>query len=247
MFPFRHFAFATIFPLVVLCCTTVRADEQADLRAIVDKAIETHGGEAKLTKLPAETWKESGVYHGGGNAFPYDGTVWVHYPSRMKMQIENVYTFAVDGDRAWFMAGGNTNDLPKERLDEQKEVMYADWIATLVPLKGKEFKLAALGESTVENKPAVGIRVSSKDHRDVSLFFDKGSGLLVKAATMVKSREQGDQEVTQEKIFLEYADVQGTKTLLKHVTKRDGKLYLESTHAEVKRLEKLDDGLFAKP
>lgn len=241
-------AFVALLPLLaIVVVANLHADEQADLRAIIARAVEVHGGEAKLTKLPAETWKESGVYHGGDNPFPYNGTISVHYPNRMKLEIDNVYTSAVDGDKGWVDVGGNVNDYPKEFLDEQKEVMYADWLATLVPLKGKEFKLAPLGESTVEGKPAVGIRVSSKDHRDVSLYFDKASGQLVKSATTVKSREKGGQEVSQEKIFLEYGDVQGTKTLLKHVTKRDGTLYLESTHAEVKRLEKLDDGLFAKP
>lgn len=238
---------AAVFSLVISVATRLPADEQADIKAIVTKAIEVHGGEAKLSKLPAVTWKESGIYHGGGNDFPYNGTVSVHLPGRMKLDIENVYTFSVDGDKAWFQAGGNVNDLPKERLTEQKEVMHADWLATLVPLKGKDLKFAALGEATVEGKPAVGIRVSSKDHRDVSLFFDKAGGHLVKSITTVKSREEGDKEVTQEKVFLEYADVQGTKTVTKHVTKRNGALYLESTHSDVKRLEKLDDSLFAKP
>lgn len=226
---------------------TLSADEQSELRAIIVRGIEAHGGEAKLTKLPAESWKENGVYHGSGNAFPYNATVSVHFPLRLKMDVENVYTVSVDGEKGWFLAGGNVNDLPKERLDEQKELLYADWLTTLVPLKEKEFMLVALGESMVEGKPAVGVRVSRKDHRDVNLYFDKGNGLLSKSSTRVRSREQGDQEVTQDKHYLEYADIQGTKVAVKLVIKRDGALYLESTRSEVKRLEKLDDGLFAKP
>jgi hypothetical protein len=235
--------------LALSAAVLVRGDEQADLKALIARAIVAHGGEVTLSKLPALTWNETGTYYGNGNEFPYTATVAAHYPSRLKMDVQGVYVLAVDGENSWIDAGGNVRDIPPEILEEQKEILHSDWVATLVPLndKSKEFKLETLGEVMVENKPAIGVRVSRKDHRAVSLYFDKATGLLAKVEYPVKSREQGGQVVSQEKIILEYGDAQGAKIPVKRVTKRDGKPYLDSKHAETKRLEKLDDSAFKRP
>lgn len=242
--------FLAIPALVALSVAVlVRGDEQDDLQTLVARAIVAHGGEATLSKLPALTWNETGTYYGNGNEFPYTATVAAHYPGRLKMDVRGVYVLAVDGENSWIDAGGNVRDIPPELLEEQKEILHSDWVATLVPLndRSKEFKLESLGEVMVENKPAIGVRVSRKDHRAVSLYFDKATALLAKVEYPVKSRELGGQVVSQEKIILEYGDAQGAKIPVKRVTKRDGKPYLDSKHAETKRLKKLDDSAFKRP
>src|SRR5262249_46855062 len=61
--------------------------------------------------------------------------------------------------------------------------LYVDRVTSLVPLlKDKSFTLKALGESKVEDRPALGVQVSSTGHPDVSLYFDRDNGLLVKYA-----------------------------------------------------------------
>jgi len=223
------------------------ADDATAARDVIAKAIKAHGGQEKLTKLPAQSWKETGTFYGMGQEFPYVGMVWVHAPNRVKVEIENVYTVAIDGDRGWVNAQGSIVDLPQDQVDESKEQQYGDWVATLVPLKDSEFKLSLIGDATVENKPAVGVRVSRKDHRDVNLYFDKETSLLVRSEKRVKVLEQGGEEVTQEATFGEFETVEGIKVPKKSVTKRDGKPYLDATRSEIARSEKLDDGLFAKP
>src|SRR2546428_8816628 len=49
------------------------ADDQADARAIVAKAIKAVGGEQKLEKFKAQTWREVGTYYGMGDGLPYTG------------------------------------------------------------------------------------------------------------------------------------------------------------------------------
>lgn len=233
--------------LVAALLSSAQADDEKEARAIIAKAIKATGGREALTKYPAQTWKETGNFHGRGQADSYSGTMSTHAPKQSKIDIDNIYTAAIDGDMGWFTIQGNTRDLPKERLDENKENQYGDWVASLVPLDEKEFKLALLEESVVDAKPALGVRVSRKDHRDVRLFFDKESGLLVKIEKRVKSMDQEGQELTQGTVFQNYEEVQGIKVPTKVVTKRDGKDFLEGTRSEIKRLEKLDDSLFAKP
>jgi hypothetical protein len=114
-----------------------------------------------------------------------------------------------------------------------------------VPLKDKAFTLAPLGEVNIDKRPALGVRVSSKGHRDVSLYFDKRTALLAKTEARVK--DDDGQEVTEETYSSDYQEVQGTKQAMKFTIKRDGKPYLEGEVTEYKLSESLDESMFAKP
>jgi hypothetical protein len=223
------------------------ADGQQQVRAIIARAIEAHGGAERLGNLPAQTWEESGTYYGMGQSTPYRASIAAHYPRRVKIAVENLYTAAIDGDRAWMTVGGQTRDWRKELLDNRREEQYAEWLTTLLPLRDKKFRLVSHDDAIVETRPAAGVRVSWKDNRGMTLYFDKESGLLVKTEQRVHSQEQQGQEVMQEIIFLEFEDVQGVKSPRKTVTRRDGRQFRETTRTEMKRLERLDDNLFDRP
>src|SRR5439155_22836546 len=120
----------------------------------------------------------------------------------------------LSGDKGWTRMGDQTNEMDKDAIAEAKEQGYAGWLSTLAPLKDKQFKLATIGEVKVENRPALGVKVSSKGHRDVDLYFDKETGLLVKSEHRVKDDTSG-QEVTEESFPGEYKEVQGTKQAMK--------------------------------
>jgi len=82
-----------------------------------------------------------------------------------------------------------------------------DGAAATAPVKAQ---LSALGEIKVEGKPAVGVRVASKGHKDVNLYFDKQNGLLVKIEHRTVDFQSG-QEVNEERVLTEYKDVDGRK------------------------------------
>jgi hypothetical protein len=136
--------------------------------------------------------------------------------------------------------------LSKDALNEEKENLYFTYITTLAPLKGKEFKLAPLGESKVEGKTVVGIKVSSAGHRDVQLYLDKDSGLLLKAERTIRDTDRNKEHV-EEVVFEDYRDVDGIKVAMKYSTKWDGKAQADAELTEAKAQEKLDDNTFAKP
>ena len=246
----RHAAVAFGFLLAVTA--PARADDAADARAIIDKAVKAHGGQDKLAKFPAMTIKFKGTFHGMGQKLPMTGEVSSQGNDKvrleaeveaggMKFRIINVFA----GDKGWNKIGEETKEFGKDELAEAKEQAYAGWVETLTPLKDKEFTLATVGEVKVEDRPAVGVKVSSKGHRDIDLYFDKETGLLVKSVKQVK--DDGGQEVTEESFPGEYKEVQGTKQAMKFVIKRDGKLYIEGEASEMQLSEKLDASLFAKP
>ena len=115
-----------------------------------------------------------------------------------------------------------------------------------VRLGGMPRLLSPLGESKVNDRPVVGVKVAHKDHKDVKLFFDKANYLLLKVEMRVKDQEN-DKEVTEEMIFSDYKDVQGTQQAMKLAVLWDGKPHWDITVTEVTLAEKLDDALFTKP
>ncbi len=227
--------------------SAMRADDQADARAIIDKAMKALGGQEQLADVKAVTWKEKGTYYGRGKGEPYTGTFAVEKPDKFRMVIEGVFTLVLNGDTAWTKMNDETKEMTNEQLAEQKEQHYASLVRTLTPLSGKAFKLAPLGEIKVAKSPAVGVKVSHKGHRDVNLYFDKETGLLVKSEFRVKASEQGGKEVEQETFYSDYKAFDGVKFPQKIVVKRDGKQFVEAEASEFKPAAKLDKSLFDKP
>jgi outer membrane lipoprotein-sorting protein len=228
--------------VIISASTPSFSNDAADARAVIDKAIKAIGGEEKLAKTPASTWSEKGTYYGMGDGMPYTGKYAVQWPNQFRMEIEGVFTIVLNGDQAWM----NGQDMEKEQIGEHKEGHYTGWVSTLLPLKDPAFKLTLLPETKVDNKSAVGVKVSRQGHRDVNLFFDKETGLLVKTATRAKAEEQGGKEVNQETYYQNYKEADGVKTPMKIVVKRDDKPYVEAEISDLKRSPKLDDKLFSK-
>jgi hypothetical protein len=230
--------------LVLAFSGALRAEEPKE---IIDKAIKAAGGEEKLAKFKAHTWSAKGTYYGAGDGMPYTAEYAVQFPDKIRVEIKNVFTLVLNGDKGWMKMGDDSNEMDAEQLAEQKEVHHAGYVTTLLPLKGKGYALAPLGDVKIAGRPAVGIKVSSKNHRDVNLYFDKETNLLVKGEWTVKAMEEGGKEVAQETLYSDYKDVDGAKVPMKVALNRDGKKYVESENSDVKVAEKLDDSLFGKP
>jgi hypothetical protein len=233
--------------LVLAWAGALRADDQAEAKAVVEKAIKATGGAEKLAKYKAMTWKEKGTYYGMGNAQPYTGVYAVQWPDKFKMEIMDVFTIVINGDQGWIKLNGEVKEMTREQMTEQKEERYAGSLAQLLPLQDKGYTLAAIGEDKVEGQPAVGIKVSHQGHRDVNLFFDKKSGLLVKSRYTVKPEELMGKEVSQEVVYGNYKEVEGLQQPMKITIKRDGKQFVEADNSDMKLSETLPDADFAKP
>ena len=161
-------------------------------------------------------------------------------------------TRVVNGDKGWIDdllgATQSVRDMSKEELAEERESQNLNSIARFAVLTDKAYTLSTVGESKVGDKEAVGILVRRKGYRDVSLFFDKRTHLLLKSETRVKDPQGGgDTEFTQEAFYDDYKKVGDLQVAHKQTVKRDGKAFLESEATEFKPEELLDDGLFAKP
>ena len=234
------------FSLVMAIASSTIADDAAAAKEIVEKAIEANGGTEKLEKYNAMTFKSKGTFYGMGGEAPFTGNYAFQFPDQFLMNIENVFTIVVDGDQGWVKVAGNTIDMTKDQIKETQEQLHAGVVTTLVPLLEDKYTLSTLGETEVDGKPTVGIKVSSKDHRDVKIYFNKDDYMLTKSEYMVLSEEEG-KEVNQEELYRDYKKVDGVPVPQKSTIYRDGKKYVESEMFDIELKESLEKSIFAKP
>ena len=216
---------------------SVSADD--DAKAIVEKAIQAKGGTGKSV---AVTWKGAGKFYGMGEGIDYTGTWSQHHPDKFRMEINGAFTIVVNGEKGWI----NAMEMTKEQLTEQREALHGSWVMNLYPLTDKAFTLALIGASKVDGKDAVGVKVSHKGRRDVSLYFDKKTFMVLKSEQTVKDDNTG-KEVTQESIVKEYMKVGDVQVPSKMLVNRDGKIFVDGSMSDYKISDKLPDGTFEKP
>lgn len=241
----RSLLFSLIVSFVMV--PFVRADDQADALALVKKSLVAMGGEEKVAKFKAQSWKEKGTYYGMGDGLPFTGNYTAQWPHQFRMEIEGVFTIVINKDKGWVKTQDAVNELPAEQLKHQHEELYGGWVSSLLPLKDKSFTLSPVGEVKIDSRDAIGIRVSSKDHQDVNLYFDKQTNLLIKMEHNVHADELGGKEVLQETFLADYGEADGVKVPMKATLKRDGKLFVEAEMSAIKAEGTLDDSVFAKP
>jgi hypothetical protein len=230
------------------------AAAQDDARAIIEKAIKAQGGEQRLARLKAVRDQAKGTLFVAGMAVPFTGETLVQLPGQFKnvirAEVGNMkltVTQVFDGDKGWVNNNGQTSALEGAMLDNVKEMVYAFNLSLLTPLlSDKSLTLTALGEGKVNSLAAVGVKVSSKGHRDVRLYFDKGSGLLIKREYEALDA-QGVKHVPHEEYYSDFKDYDGILRPRKVVVFQDGKKFLEGEVTDVKYPDKVDAAEFAKP
>ncbi|HKI33723.1 MAG TPA: hypothetical protein VKA46_17860 [Gemmataceae bacterium] len=236
---------------LAVTATPAHADDAAEARGIIDKAVQAVGGEAKLATARAHTQKVVGTFFGPAGAIAFTGEWAVNLPDQLRQTTESESdgmkfrtVKVIAGDKGWLRVNDTLEELDKDTLATEHEQTYAVHVATLLPLKDKEFVLAPLGESKVGERPAVGVKVTREDRPTVALFFDKEKGWLLKAEFRVKVHNT---PVRQEVFYDDYEDADGLKRPKKTTIKRDGKVLVESAVTEFKPLDKIDAKLFERP
>ncbi len=224
-------------------------------RAIVDKAIKAHGGEANMTKYPAILTKGKGLFYGMGEGIAYTGQ-WAYQgttqsSSTIEVNVAGMtfkFMAVVNGDKGWKKQNDEeATEMPKDEIAEEKEKFFTRQVTLLYPLKDKSYELSLIGEAKVGEKPALGVRVSKKGHRDVNLYFDKQSGMLAKAEYSAKDFQAGGEDFTQTVIYQQYKAVKGVQLATKILIQKDGKRFIEGEMTEQQPMEKLDNALFQRP
>jgi hypothetical protein len=239
--------------MLVLVGPPPARDDGAEARAVIDRAISALGGVERLTGQPARTWKGKGTLHNKGEAVPFlihgarqgPGQIVLALEGTGKLTYRKV--LVLDGNHGWVKLGDRLEELKGEALAEEQQRNYVNWLATLVPLSGEEFVLSLLPSVDVEGRPAVGVLVQRARRREVRLYFDRETGLLVKREAVIRDVQAGGHEVTEEVIFRDYRSLDGVKQATRFKVYWDGKLRSEVEVPEQERRAKLDPAVFARP
>jgi hypothetical protein len=118
----RFAAFLIAAALVV--APAVRADDAADARAVIERAIKARGDKAGA--VPAvTTWKEKIALDGLGQPLDLDTEWTVLVPDKLRLQMTVAVQgqkidllMILNGEKMWFLANGQLLDSPPPQLSE---------------------------------------------------------------------------------------------------------------------------------
>jgi hypothetical protein len=159
---------------------------------------------------------------------------------------KNVIIYALNKEQGWVQVDGKTQPIPDTMRSELREATHFARLSGLSGVKDPGQQATALPPTQIGGRTALGVKISARGFRDVSLYFDKETAILVKAEHQVMDNA-ANQLVLEERFYSGWKDTNGLK-LPSHVeVLRDGKRYMAADAVEMQVLEKLEDGLFAKP
>src|SRR5207248_4007460 len=113
----------------------------------------------------------------------YDSQMTDRFKSLVSYKAENdlnqTPTTALNRNQGWMLPADDTKRAQELTIQDFKKLCYSEYIRTLVPLlDGKEFSLVLAGERKKKERATYEIKVAARDRPEVSLFFDKATGLL---------------------------------------------------------------------
>lgn len=236
--------------LLPLAASGRRADDQAELKSLVKKVIEAHGGD-KLLEIKAATVK-SKVTAPDGRVFT--STASVQAPHQFRVVIEEQggraekTVHAMNGKTCTCQENGRDVKLDEEGRKKIAQLGHRLNLSVLISsLKNESYKLEPLGDSQVGDHTVEGVKVIREGHHDISMYFDKKSHLLVKLKTRTKFSKNGE-EVPLEADYSEYKDVQGCMLPMKVKYKRNDRTGRTVEILEYRlHKEKLPEEHFVKP
>jgi hypothetical protein len=240
--------------------------EDAQARAIIDKAIQAHGGADKLSQFKAVGAKWVGK-HKVENEYYADAVRVVTYEMpdnkiRFDFEVENpkgsnfAFSRVVSGKKGWQGSGQRARDLKEAEVTQIVDEIYAHWLASVVPLqdlvllKNSGFAFSVFGNVPADGKDAVGVVVSCQGRPDVILFFDKATGLAIKSERRAKDPAT-NREYTAESIYRDYKAFQGVMWPTIRLDRRDGEDLEENSGrfelSEFQAVGKLEESSLARP
>jgi len=240
--------------LALAFVTSARADD--DVKSVLEQAVKAHGGLENLSKHKDHGVIQKGKMHLSIMGMELDGTMEI---SASDEKFKQDFQFSImgqdisqtvgfDGKQLWIAVNGKVVMAvdKKEDLDVIKEAIFAERAVSLALLGDKSIELSIIGEDKVGDTPVIGVRVSKKGHKDVSIYFDKATHLLKK--TQFRGVDfQSRAEVEEEHIMDDYKDIGGEMQPMRVTVNKEGKKFVEIEFTEIKYVDKFEDSVFAKP
>jgi len=235
----------------------VRAQDDGgrdEARALISRAVKAHGGAEALGRIRADKVKFKGSLVLQGHTAAFIAETTVQLPSKYKYVIEmnhngdkHTIVYIVNGNKTYLALDGRAEKLDAVQLSEIRSGMELERAKRLLPLlEDKSYQLAVMEPIEVNDRPAVGVRITGRGRKEMRLYFDKEYGLLVRAENRLDGGKDKP-EIRQHFFFGDYKDIGGYKRPAKVRAYRDGKQIMEEELLDAKPLDKVDETEFAKP
>jgi hypothetical protein len=227
-------------------------DEKA--KAILARAIKALGGEENLEKITAYTVKSAGtIRFGGSSNYSFTSKATVQGLDKIRSDFEGHFDgkrlkgiTVLAGDKGWHKFAGKDRNMDHDGVATEKRNVYLQVVpGTLVPLKGRGFKVCSGGQARLAGKPADILKVTGPDGKDFELFIDRKSGLPVKLVAHFVGYK--GEEFTIETTYADYRRFGAIRKATRFVTTRAGEPYLEQEVTEFRLLAHVDPLTFAEP
>jgi hypothetical protein len=215
---------------------------QETAKAVVERAVAAHGGAEKLSRARADRSRWRGVVWAGNASAPFTSEVTVRLPKKYKSSVTlregdrtRVVVHEVDGDAATITIDGVEQKVQGTHANQLRQTLELEAVMRLAPLLDeKAYVLTLLGDFRMGAQTLVGVLVKGGGQREVKLYFDRQTSLLVKAEQKI----DGDgKDVVQEVLYRDHRDVGGYKRPGRAAVYRDGKKVMEAELIDAVPLE----------
>jgi hypothetical protein len=234
-------------------------DPQDWARETVQKAIKATGVEGKgipkgirlRAKYSIDAFDKDAEFH----EVRVFQTTTMRFPFQLKDEKEATvlgesatFTTIYDGKNGWLKNKGKVDEMEPAQLEEFKEmanVVEATYFLT--PLLDKQkYKLKETGMALVDGRRAFEIRVSRQGFKNMKLYFDFKTNLLVKMERKGRDPQTGV-ECTETHLYRSYQKMNGRMVPGAIAMLRNGELAYEMQILDFAELNEIDASEFARP
>ena len=150
--------------------------QDPDLKAILRKSIEAHGGEKNLSKFKAVVTKFKGTMELQGLTFDINGETSLQKPDKvknvMKLEIKGK-SFEVitvfNGEKLWVNAMGQTKEITDEKiLKATREEMQTEGASSFADFLKAPYELSAIGDVKVRARTPSAYALARKGRRTLA-------------------------------------------------------------------------------
>lgn len=237
--------------LVVVALASPGLATAAEPKDILELAIKAHGGSDALTKARIGSQKMTGSMIVLNTELDFTGEVLYALPDKYKMTLtltrpgqKVVATQVVHGEKVKTIVDGQVQELTTGQKAELRQTAANQEISLLVSLRDeKKYTLKSGPDAKIGDADAAAVIVSSKGLTEVTLWFEKKDGRLIRMARQALGPD--DKPLTEETTLSEFKTFGEALLPTKLTVTRAGKKFMTITLTDAKWLDKIDDKTFA--
>ncbi len=244
---------------VMLAAVGTTAADAGDVKALIDRALEAAGGADRLAQPRAYTFKQEMTTKSKKSPTGVTSTATFYFqpPKKFRMEEEGqlngrpvTYIEVINGNRGWGKRDGATRPLPPQAVAHPLEVQQGFGYKFVLVLHDRGWTAAPLGESTVDGRAVVGVKLThpvGRGGEERRLYFDAQTYLLAKSELRARLSTGG--EMATEQTWGDYKTTDGIAVPhhVTHVIKGANEATVERTYSDFRFVDKHDPHLFDPP